>query len=89
MHLLAFQVGKQTNCLDDFSKANPHLVVRATNERFISMFKIEVFNALQTQFGLSKCYPELKMRTSLEVLHRICMPQEPTSAWYCHYKKWS
>jgi hypothetical protein len=53
------------------------------------VFKIEVFNALQTQFGPSKRNPKLKMKTSLEVLNIICPPQEPTRVGHCHYKKWS
>jgi hypothetical protein len=60
------------------------------------MLKIEVFNALQTQFGLSKytsqnnpskCNPKVKMKTSLEVLNTICPPQEPTRVGHYHYKK--
>jgi hypothetical protein len=63
------------------------------------VFKIDVFNALHMQFGPSeytslknnpsKCSPELKMKTSLELLNIICMAQEPTSVGHCHYKKWS
>ena len=69
------------------------------NSRAKSVFKIQVFNALQTQnwsFKIhlsqnnpSKCNPRLKMKTSLEVLNIICPPQEPTSIGHCHYKKWS
>jgi len=54
-----------------------------------AMFKIEVFNAFQMQFGPSKCNPKLKMKTSLEVLNISYMSQEPTSVGHCHYKKWS
>ena len=35
----------------------------------------------------SKCNPKLKMKTSLEVLDVICLPQEPASTWRYHYKK--
>jgi serine/threonine protein kinase len=35
----------------------------------------------------SKCNPKLKMKTSLEVLNIICLPQEPTSVGHCNYKK--
>ena len=58
------------------------------------MFKIEVFNALQTPFKVYlsqnnplKRNPELNMKTSLEVLNIICPSQEPTSVWHHHYKK--
>ena len=50
------------------------------------MFKIEVFNALQTQFGPSKHNPKLIIKMSLEVFNIICLPQEPTSVGHCHYK---
>ena len=64
------------------------------------VFKIEVFHALQTQFGPSKymplsqnspskCNPKLKMKTPLEVIDIIGLPQEPTDVGHCHYKKWS
>ena len=49
------------------------------------MFKIEVFNALQTRFGPSKRNLKLKMKTSLEVLNILCLPQEPTSVGHCQY----
>ena len=64
------------------------------------MFKIEVYNALQTRFGSSK-YTSLKNNpskgnlrlnmktTSLEVLNIIYPPQELTSVHHCHYKNWS
>ena len=62
-----------------------------------TVFKIEVFNALQTRFGPSKYTSfkispskrnlKLKMKTSLEVLNIMCPPQEPTCAWHCHCKK--
>ena len=52
-----------------------------------AVFKIEVFNALQTWFwpfkthlsqnNLSKRNPNLKMKASLEVLDIICPSQEP------------
>ena len=58
-----------------------------------SVFKIEVFNALQMWFGPSNIYlsqtnpskhnPEFKMKTSLEVLNIIYLPQEPTSVGHC------
>jgi hypothetical protein len=61
------------------------------------VFKIEVFNALQTRFGpskyislktpLSKCNLKLKMKTSLEVLNTIIPSQEPTSEGHCDPKK--
>ena len=63
------------------------------------MFKIEVFNALQTRFGPSKYTslkhnpskrnPKLKTKTSLEILRTICPSQEPTSAGHRHDEKWS
>jgi hypothetical protein len=54
------------------------------------VFKIEVFIALQMRVGPpdyrylsqkspSKHNPNLKLKTSLEVLNIICPPQEPTS----------
>jgi hypothetical protein len=62
-----------------------------------AVFKIEVFNTLQTQFGpsrytslkkiLQKHNPKLKMKTSLEVLNIIYPPQEPTCIGQCHHKK--
>jgi hypothetical protein len=65
------------------------------------VFKIKVFNALQTRFGPSK-YPSLKHNpsnrnpkltmktTSLEVLYNIIYPsQDLTSVGHCHYTKWS
>jgi hypothetical protein len=64
-----------------------------------ALFKIEVFNAIQTRFGPSKftslkttlqnATPKLKLKMSLEVLNMIYMSQEPTSVGHCHYKKWS
>jgi hypothetical protein len=62
------------------------------------VYKIEVFNALETQYGPSKYTsfkttlqnttgPNLKMKTSLEVLDIICPPQEPPSVGHRHYKK--
>ena len=41
------------------------------------------------RFGPSKRNPKLKMKMSLEVLHIISPPQEPTNVGHCHYKKWS
>ena len=62
-----------------------------------AVFKIEVFNAFQMQFGLSKYHslkttlqnttPNLKMKMSLEVLNIIFSQQEPSSEGHCHYKK--
>ena len=37
----------------------------------------------------SKRNPELKTKTSIEVLDITCPPQEPTSTRHCHYKKQS
>jgi hypothetical protein len=59
------------------------------------MFKIEVFNALQTRFGPSNIYLSQnnpskynpKLKTSLEILNIFRLPQEPTSVGHCHYKK--
>jgi hypothetical protein len=67
------------------------------NDGFLAsplVVKIEVFNALQTRFGPSKCtslktQPQIEMKTTLEVLNIICLPEEPTSVGHCHYKKWS
>jgi hypothetical protein len=36
-----------------------------------------------------KSNPEMKMKTSLEVLNVICPPQKPTNVGHYHYKKWS
>jgi hypothetical protein len=47
------------------------------------------FKIYLSQIGPSKHSPELKMKTSLEVLNVIHMPQEPTSIRHCHSKKWS
>jgi hypothetical protein len=56
------------------------------------VFKIEVFNALQTRFGPSKnllsnqpfkAQPQIK-KTSLDVFNIICPPQEPTNVGHCH-----
>ena len=52
-----------------------------------SVFKIEVFDALQTRFGPSKCNPKWKRKTSFELVNIICPPQEPTSVGECRYKK--
>jgi len=62
-----------------------------------SVFKIEVFNALQTWVGPSKytspkttlqiATPNWKWRRHLEVLNIICPSQEPTGVGHCHYKK--
>jgi hypothetical protein len=61
------------------------------------VFKVEVFNALQMQFGPSK-YTSLKTTLQIatpiwkwghrsKVLTIICPSQEPTSEERCHYKK--
>jgi hypothetical protein len=43
-----------------------------------------------SQNNPSKRNPKLnKNKTTLEVLNIMCLPQEPTSVGYCHYKKWS
>ena len=47
------------------------------------MFKIEVFNALQTRFGTSKytslkTQPQIETHTSIEILNINYMPQKPT-----------
>ena len=48
-----------------------------------------VFLPYLSQNNPSKRNPELKLKTSLEVLSIICPRQEPKSASHCHYKKWS
>ena len=64
------------------------------------VFRIQVFNALQTRFGpsnhtslqttLENTIPNCKMKTSsLEDLNIIYPPQEPISVWHCHHKKCS
>ena len=72
-----------------FKHPLPYSITWGPGRCHSAVFKIEVFNALQMQFGPSKCSPKLKMKMSLEVLNIICPPQEPTSVRHCHYKKWS
>ena len=52
---------------------------------FQPVFKIEVVNALQMQFGPSKCNPKLEMKSSIQFVHH----KNQQVQGHCHYKKWS